>query len=406
MKAQRFLKPISIVLITAALMLTLLPSMLKPQAQTFSATLTPLAGLVQVLPVGQTEWKTVNKTTLINQGDQVRTGSTGTARLNVVSGIEVDIYPVTVVELHDLRLGDGTRTGIVYNLFHLVGALYVKVDMEVTARDRVEVTLPLAGTRVRGTEWYTFVTNKMDALVMGTEDTVEIRGPLGKMYRIDKDEAYWVFVTLEPPLPLVCSAQVLSRGVGERLISEKQPGGVDVTGLRDHLREDLIRNVNPQYRNFLHDQLGIPQEDFITMTLEDEDKILKELVPMIEQFDAKGDPLAKFLETYRTFWQEYWSQVQDTALSLETCGNNVEDAGETQDNCENDFNFKPYCGNGFCETDRFRPGVLGESAINCPDDCRIGNGLDQSCALTTNNLLNPPPPSGGGRPTPSGVGGN
>lgn len=403
MKINRLAKPISVMLITAALMMTLLPSMITPRAQSFSATLTPIAGLVQVLPMGQTEWKTVTKTTLLNQGDQVRTGSTGIGNINVVSGIEVDIYPVTVVELHDLRLGDSTRQGMVFNLFHLVGAVFMKVDMEVTARDRIETTLPLAGVKVEGTKWYTFVTPKMDALVVPAEDQVTIRGVTGSRYVIDPEEAYWVFVTAQSN-PLVCTADFLRRGIGERLISEKKAGAADVTGLRDHLKEDLIRNVNPQYRNFLHDQLNIPQEDFITMTLEDEDTALKDLVPLIDKFDAKGERLPKFLEIYRDFWSTYWTQVQDTPMALETCGNNVEDAGETEDNCENDFNLKPYCGNGFCETDRFRPGILGESSINCPDDCRIGGGLDQSCALVTNNLLNPPPPTGGGRPTPSGVG--
>jgi hypothetical protein len=408
MNFKHLLRAISFMLVMALVLIATQPAVSRTRAQTFSATLTPLAGLVQILPVGRTEWVNVTENILVNQGDQVRTGSNGIARLNVLTGIEVDIYNVSQVELFNLSVNENTGA-FVYNLFQILGAVYVKVDQRVTPDDTVRVVLPLAGIAVEGTRWYNFVTPKMNLLVMGAEDQVRVTSATGRLYEVNQDEALWIALTLPTPLPLVCSDELLDRNVGDRYMSDTRQGN-DVTGLREYFRDEVVRNVNPEIRNFLADELGIDLNDerFMNLNVDDEEAILRELLDKISEFDAKGDDLKIFLGRYRVYLEGYWEQRREIPIPATTCGNNVEDPGETAENCENDFNFKPYCGNGLCENDRFKPGVLGESMINCPEDCRVGNGLDRSCAVLINGKLPPiTPPTGGGGivpPTPSGIG--
>ncbi|RPH50283.1 MAG: hypothetical protein EHM84_05870, partial [Lysobacterales bacterium] len=148
----------SIVVMVAAVMI--LAPFAGSSAQSFSATLSPIAGVVQVLLQGESEWVNVVETTLINQGDQIRTGNDGLARLNVVTGISVDIHPTTWVEINDLSLGEGDDSALTYRLFQLVGRTYVYVDQELNPDDRVQVVYPTVGivvTGMGGTSFFNFI---------------------------------------------------------------------------------------------------------------------------------------------------------------------------------------------------------------------------------------------------------
>jgi hypothetical protein len=393
-------------LLVAAVALGLLPAVQRSQAQSFSATLSPKAGLVQHLAAGKTEWQTITGTTLINEGDQIRTGWNGQAVLTIVTGTEIDIYPVSIVQLDELALTEASGvSALTFNLYQFVGATHIKVDQKVNPQDRVQVILPLSGSTVRGTRFYNFTMPKMNSLIMGDEGTVDVSGLDGRTYLVTPPEAYYTFVNLPPVLPDVCSPEFIQRNADDLYLTEIRSGGAGVTGLRDHLRGEVTRNVNPEIRSLLKKELGLPEVDIRSLTMEEDEKDLQELLAAIDSFDAQGDDLATFLERYREYWIGYWELGLSQPIVDATCGNNIEDAGETAETCPNDFNFKPYCGNNLCETDRFNPGVLGESQINCPEDCRIGNGLDASCArVTDNTLVNPPQPPTGGGGQPSGVG--
>src|SRR4051812_20594360 len=105
MKHYRLLTVMLMIVMVAALAAPSV-SQAAPRHQTFSASLTPVGGLVQYLPTGKSDWVTVNQVTLINEGDQVRTGEGGTATLNVVTGTQVDIFPSTLISLNALSMGD------------------------------------------------------------------------------------------------------------------------------------------------------------------------------------------------------------------------------------------------------------------------------------------------------------
>ncbi len=87
-----------------------------------SATLTPVAGLVQYLARGASDWVTLQDTQLFNKGDQLRTGSDGYARLNVVTGIQVDVYQTSIVEMNSLEMGPESGETLLTWLFPMRSA--------------------------------------------------------------------------------------------------------------------------------------------------------------------------------------------------------------------------------------------------------------------------------------------
>src|SRR5512135_1642330 len=109
MKSQRHLSFFMVMALLVTVIAVTLPPALSavaaPPAQEFSATLTPVAGLVQYLARGSTEWVTLRDTQLFGKGDQLRTGSDGYARLNVVSGIQIDVYQTAILEMNSLAMG-------------------------------------------------------------------------------------------------------------------------------------------------------------------------------------------------------------------------------------------------------------------------------------------------------------
>src|SRR3954462_1395293 len=162
MRLHRWLKAsIGLLVITATLLASLgaVPNSITaaPSAQTFSATVEPLGGLVQHLPSGQKDWQTISKVTLVGPGDQIRTGDTGAARINIVTGIRVEIYPTSLVELRNLSLGEGADSSLKFALIQTSGTTYTTIDQKLKRGDSVLVVTPSVAANIRGTKFYTFV---------------------------------------------------------------------------------------------------------------------------------------------------------------------------------------------------------------------------------------------------------
>ncbi len=393
---------LSVVTVIAAVAAVLASASLGSlQAQSFSATLSPIAGVVQVLVQGETDWKNVVETTLINQGDQIRTGNDGLARLNVVTGISVDIHPTTWVEVDDLALGEGDNSALTYSLFQLVGRTYVYVDQELNPDDRVQVIYPTVGIVVTGTKFFNFIHPNLNAFVMVEEGETNVEGAELPNVTVTPENALYVEFDLPQPVPQVCTLDLLRTAIQKREITEIRPNNAGIEALRRHLVEAVTGQVNLEVRPYMRALLGLPPVDLAKLTQREDVDELTELLNAIPTFDGDGMELIEFLADYREFWQVYFSTMSSTPLAPETCGNGEQDDGETAQNCATDFADPQPCGNGLCEVDRMIQGDLGESVINCPADCLPYPDLARSCGAILRGIIGRPLPQ---VPTPSGVG--
>jgi hypothetical protein len=158
-----------------------------------------------------------------------------------------------------------------------------------------------------------------------------------------------------------------------------------LNAIKSFLEESLASSVHPAWQAFLRQFFGLTPIDFGTVSVEDEATAFQELMTAIR--GATTIEFAKLLSDYRTFITAYESLLGQSNVASASCGNGVQDDGETAESCGADFPDAVNRGNGLCEISR---NGLHESLINAPDDCFFGNQtFVQGCARTQFDLLAP-----------------
>src|SRR5579871_2681505 len=165
MLVHRWIKMVVALLVAVAVVAALEPSIFTgaaPDAQDFSATIQPIGGLVQQLAAGQQTWATLTKVGLLHAGDQIRTGAKGTAQVSTVTGIHMQVFPNTLLELKSLSLGTGNNAELQFVMTEISGLTYTTVDQALKPGDNVQVISPSSTSTIHGTKWYTFVDRNGD----------------------------------------------------------------------------------------------------------------------------------------------------------------------------------------------------------------------------------------------------
>jgi hypothetical protein len=328
-----------------------------PRPQTFSASLTPVGGLVQYLPAGKSDWQTVNQVTLINEGDQIRTGEGGIAKLNVVTGTQVDIFPSTIVALNTLSLGSD-NSGMKFNMLQLQGMTQVNVSQTIKAGDSLSVSTPTFTANIRGTKFTTGVASDGSAIAFTEEGTIVLRGANGQT--IEVGPGSFSASTLNTDNAPTTADQ-------NYLTNNTQVFGMDDAGAQDalkgFLKQFLMDNNSGFVKSFI---AGLVGANASTATTEE---LLAALDGATLDFDA-------FKTGFVTFVTDYTAEMANNPLAPTTCGNGQQEADETSANCSVDFaDIADTLGNNLCDLDQ------GESIINAPEDCSPLANLLSSAAL-------------------------
>jgi len=412
MGLHRWLKvSIGLLVITATLVASLgaVPSLITaaPAAQSFSATVEPLGGLVQRLPSGQKDWQTISKVTLVAPGDQIRTGDSGAARINIVTGIRIEIYPTSLVELRNLSLGEGTDSSLKFALIQTSGTTYTTIDQKLKRGDSVLVVTPSVAANIRGTKFYTFVGRTGNTGFIGEESALTLVDILQQTKTMNPDNiAYYILKQGQLDTP-VCTVDFLKSVVGTIITEAQSETGRHL--LRDFLYDFAVSNLNTRLTAFLFTFLGLP-----TSTNQ------ADMLNSLKTFDKPVD-LPAFMNDFRSFLRAYFTFLSTGTVAPVTCGNGKQDNGETAQNCAADVaDIKASMNNQICETS------LGESLINDTPDCLPGGAKLTSCGELLFGIIGqgvgfpgrrppgvptppvpPIPPTfapGGGVPNASGVG--
>jgi hypothetical protein len=385
MNSKHFIRLFTVLFLAANFVL-LVPSyvsIVAAQEQKFSATVEPLGGLVQIKAAGQSGWQTIDKVTLLKQGDQVRTGDTGAAELNTVTGIHVDIYPSSLISLRTLSLGE-TDNVLTFQLNQVVGLTHVTVDRALKDADVVEVTTPAMIASVHGTKFFVFVSHNSHSVVVGDEDIVSVDGITRENMQNGANDATYFQVSFNQTPPVVtCTVDFLNKfAVGVKMQDLSSDSGKKL--FKDFLTEYFASNVNDKSTGLVAKLLNAPSSS-----------TSQDLVDAIDTFDGAVE-LSDFLPDFRSALADYFSAMSSVPQAPATCGNGKTDNGETAENCGADAaDISAISGNGLCET------VKGESLINSPKDCLSFANAAQSC-VDVLNANRPTLPGLGGGP---GVGG-
>ncbi|MBX3079981.1 MAG: FecR domain-containing protein [Anaerolineae bacterium] len=325
-------------------------------AQSISASLSPTAGLVQFRTRGNTQWTTVTQVQSIVAGDQIRTGSNGLAVLTTPNGIELTIYPSVLIQL--TSLGTAANGGQQLVVYQLAGTIFSNVPKK-GSRDRVQIFLPPAGITVRGTQFITQVAPGIGGGIIGRESTVDVTSADLKRY---------IVAPLSLAYGHINADQLANVGVNRDTLRANATSSFNsITGLRGFLKDMLIMYDVPETHAFLTDLLGIPAtstNDEINAAI-DASKLTNLIGgERLAGLSRSGLNLRTTLSRLLDFWLNTYKATLTAPIAAATCGNLTQDAGETFENCPDDFADLSTCGNGYCE--EF---VKGESVITCTADC-------------------------------------
>jgi hypothetical protein len=141
------------------------------------ATLDPVQGLVQRLPVDATNpnaWETVTRAGVVMEGDWIRTGPLGMAYLTFFNGVETEILPDTVVRVARYAEIDPDSQDIIIEVS--VGAMHHQIEQALDAQANYEVHTPSAVITVRGTDFWNTGTWQNDTTVPVVAGLLEVAG--------------------------------------------------------------------------------------------------------------------------------------------------------------------------------------------------------------------------------------
>jgi len=314
-----------------------------------------VGGLVQYLPSGKSEWVTVNQVTLINEGDQVRTGEGGIAKLNVVTGTQVDIFPSSVIALNALSMGDG-KSGMTFNMLQLQGMTEVTVSQTIKAGDSLTVSTPTFTANIRGTKFKTGVASDGSAIAFTDEGTIVLLGADGK--QIEVGPGGFAAATLNTSnAPADANADFLG-------------ANVVMKGFKDQGVQDTLKSF---LKAFLKDNNSALTKGFIAALVgADANASTDDLLAALDGATLNFDTFKTGFSSFVTSWS---TEAAKNPLAPVTCGDGQQQADETSANCPEDFADLSGKGNKVCEADK------GESIINDAEDCAPLANLLSSAAL-------------------------
>lgn len=168
-------------------------------------------GQVEVLPKGETEWKSAGRGTSLNEGDKIRSGPESNAVATIANQLIVAVEKDSTVELEKLQQSRKTGINVKVNLEQ--GQLWNDVGKLRNKRSAFFIETPQAVTGVRGTVFTVQITPEAStkvAVVKGTVD-VRTRGMMMTPTKIAANKMTDVLANVAPAAPTAISKEFLAQ---------------------------------------------------------------------------------------------------------------------------------------------------------------------------------------------------
>jgi hypothetical protein len=396
MRSSRFVAVLAIFLVCSLLLMSIGLAVRVEAQQNFAGALVPVAGLVQYRASGSQDWITLRGRQNIRVGDQIRTGADGFAQFNIVTGIALDIYPTSFLQIGVMQ--QRAERGVLVSIEQIVGKTLSRVDRALRPEDRFQMVLPTAGVTVEGTQFWSLVAPNLHAAVMSQEGEMRVISADGQDVRVDEERFVFIDLQLPDPLPNTCTDELQQSSTSTLINMPLNAAREQAT--RNFLTDVFTSNQNPLIRVFMRELLSLEAKDDAALSAEEDEQALQEILEAIRSADMTNLDLNDLMARYRTYWLSTYRNALKNPIAPATCGNMRQDAGETAENCPTDFSEMAFCGNNICETNRRG---AAESIVNCPADCLPPEALAFSCIERSSQAFGlatevPPPTPPGGIP--------
>lgn len=173
--------------------------------------LVQVQGTVEVLPKGETEWKTAGKGASLSEGDQIRSGPGSKAVATFANQLIVAVEKDSSLELEKLQQSKKRGMDVKINLDK--GQIWNDVGKLRNKNSKFYVETPQAVTGVRGTAFSILITPEQKtnvAVVRGTVD-VRTRGMMMTPIKVAENTMTEVLEDVAPGAPTAISAEFLSQ---------------------------------------------------------------------------------------------------------------------------------------------------------------------------------------------------
>jgi hypothetical protein len=142
------------------------------------ARLEPLQGLVQLLPAQEADWQIVLEPISVNEGDQIRTGAYGLARLTFLDKTFSGILTNTSVTIQTLELPNGEDDNFHIVLEQPIGDTYTRASTILDKAVRFEIVMPAMTASTSDALWQSRVTPTGHSMVFVQAGSVSTAGML------------------------------------------------------------------------------------------------------------------------------------------------------------------------------------------------------------------------------------
>jgi hypothetical protein len=169
------------------------------------------SGLIEVLPKGETEWKTAEKGTSLNEGDQIRSGPDSKAVATFANQLIVAVEKDSTVGLEKLQ--QSRKKGMDVKIKLDQGQVWNDVGSLRNKNSKFYIDTPQAVTGVRGTVFTVRVTPDAKtnvAVVKGTVD-VRTRGMMMSPVKVAENTMTDVIENTPPAAAVAISEELLGQ---------------------------------------------------------------------------------------------------------------------------------------------------------------------------------------------------
>lgn len=345
-------------------------------AQTDSAaTLTPLAGLVQIQsidedPYSATGWHTVTAPVPIHQSDRVRTNGVGRAAITFFAGAETQIQPNSLIQVSTLIL-PGRNQPYSIALDVLVGSVLSTFSTAPADPNRFVILTPYASAAGHAAQWCTTSTPQGESIFSTEAGSIDIMPYVGSPLSVEVGGAIvFPYGAISPLASAACTDMLPPRNVPlvkPTCGNGRFEPGEDQTCLLDY---PLLSGLLPSCGNNACE----PENG--------EDLVLCPRDCSPAEGYLCGDGTCQLSESGVTCPVDCWPDQSLGPQNPLLCGDGTCDPGESALSCPADCAADPpaaaqlECGDRLCSAD--------ETAETCPADCANPRAIcgDQICDQT------------------------